>query len=275
MSDYDDIYFTLITGIIVFSLLIGHASITGYATLPGPDELRNQVADFVNKVPPSVLVKKASSCIVIEENGYQSYEVNKSGSELFVTRRYCAEDSDKDLIIKFNGYDAFLNTKDNPDSLFENHGKDFWLFKSAKLGSGGTPVCDEDFRTKFCAASYYYLTKSQMETQLSCCADYELTEEEQQILDQLRSARKKLLSPKSIADVGLLVIVFSLTAVGLLVTTFVVLHSRAKKRMKSAKVEELKGYVTQSLQSGFSSQQIRETLTSAGWKQEDIEEAFK
>jgi len=276
MTDYDSIYFALVTGIVVFSLMLGTASIVGNVTsLPSSDALREQVVQFIAKMPPSVLLTKSNACIVIEQDGYQSYEVNKSENDVLITRRYCAEDKDKDFIIKFNSYDAFLNTMNNPDDLFLNHGKDYWLFPSAKMRYGGELNCDDDLKTRYCAAAFYYYTSSEIKDKLPCCADYQLTETEKLTLDRLISGKKKTLMPTSIFGVGILVIIFSLTAIGLFISVFLVLHSKTKKKNENQKVQDLKVYVTQTLQQGYSPQQIKETLSSSGWKNEDIEEAFK
>ncbi len=265
MRQFTIIYSSLLFLLLVLALLYGNSALTSYATAV---EIKEQVKDFVQKLPAAQVVDDADVCLIIpQETGELSYEIIKSGGTITL-KEYCNLFSTYDIAIKFKDYNAFLRTYQNPDNVANTHGTDYVFLPSKTILAGGEFNCEPELQDKYCIAPYLYFSKAELQTINNCCADYELSASQKSRLEQAK--------PTGLLAANLVVLSLLFAVLLFIIVFSLILTRRVKKKSKEKeRIDELKTYVVDMLSKGYSIAGIKESLSSAGWTSQQIDEAFK
>lgn len=268
-------------GIIFFSFLQGE--ITGNAVFQLGDEetLLQKVVELANRLPlVAAAGPGAEACILIDVGNDEVYSFqvfnNKGKIEVNPSlTRYCSNDGNntgsEDFIIKYVDYDSFIDHYNNPtcEKFIRNSaGEDFYYLPSEFIRVGGTPVCNDLFRDRYCQAVAQCISKRQMHLNgLDCCIEKKGI----YALPFIFWDTKIL-----VAIVGVLLILIVLTA-GLILHKHTQLKHLEKKRKEilSKGQKQLEKYVKDTKDMGFKREVVETHLKHIGWKKDHIDKAFE
>ena len=272
MSNNNVIYFTslLVTFILLFTLS-DKPAITGFATFASGSEVRNVVSQISSLDEFSLLKEGTQLCAVIEisnETAYY-YKITKTGEIVSYEEKYCADPNQDNIIVKFNSYDSLLQFQANPaDFVKTKKNTGYYVFPSNYVQQGGDVACSATFQKNYCPALYYDLKKSDMANLgLVCCANYELTADENAAIASLKKTKGGTLeSPFTFlfSTTGIIVVIGAILFI-------VVISALIMVKPKNPLVDYVASVRTQ----GYSDEDIKKALINSGWEQKTIDDALK
>ena len=171
-----------IFALMVLALANNNPAITGFATeviSTAGAELKENIDATMQTLSldksANSLGEGAEICLVVETNRTTYYyKLTKTGDSALAEEKYCADQGQDNLIIKFNSYDDLLLAKSKPRRfIIEQQNTGYYIFPSNYVLQGGEINCNQDFQQKYCEALYRYLSSSEMKRiGLGCCASF-------------------------------------------------------------------------------------------------------
>ncbi|MFC1755421.1 hypothetical protein ACFL96_18860 [Thermoproteota archaeon] len=279
----------------------GEGGITGYAVYDEADatqkiEAAFATATFINTIP------NANICIQIKDGTDEHvFKVRKAPAGVTVTDStdYCDGQSAEDIIIKFVSYDDFSDLMASftvSNIIAGTGGSKYYILPSKYVKSGGDVVCNSAFKAKFCgAASQFGGAEELIAGDMYCCLDT-LTREQQRLLsDHLaESGFENELAPleEEPGSSGFLGSYFFYFIIGLFVLMgvgVVVLKKKPSPKLEKKpsvagpapatppedpKVAQLADYISNTLKTGYTKEQVYQHLVQQGWQQDIMNKAF-
>ncbi len=256
---------------LLFLLFINNPTLTGHATFATKEEARAVVNVMSADNSLKLLGEGAQLCVVVEidQNTTYYFSLTKTGSIVDIQERYCADPGKDNVIVKFNSYDDLLSARGNPETFFfERKNSGYYLFRSNYIEDGGNLKCTQSFQQRYCAPFYYYLDSNDLASEnLICCANYQLTAQQQRQIENLKSGKESTLqSPMEfIFSTTGLIIIISIIVLIIIITSLVVMKPK----------NPLSDYVHKVKSQGYDDDQIKDMLLQSGWDQQTIDDALK
>jgi len=262
----------------VLLVATNNISYTGYATFATSEEVRSAVNVASADNAFKMLGDGAQICIAVEIDDFITYyhRIVKAGALVDVQEIYCADPGQDNVIVKFNSFDDLLSARSSPETFFvEKKNTGYYFFPSNYVMPGGEVQCTQSFQQRYCPSIYYHLTKSQMAgAGLACCANYQLTAEQQKAINELKSGKPSALaSPFEFifSTTGIIVSIIVIIFI-VIVSSLIVMKPKAKKPLEKNPLED---YVAQIREQGYRDEDIRNSLLQSGWPEETVEDALK
>lgn len=243
---------------------------TGFATFASETQVGAAISDLTSNTALGLLGDNAKICIVTEMDDLTTYYHNIVNSGILsVQNEYCADPGQDNVIIKFNSYDDLVEAGANPKTfILEKQNTGYYTFPSNYIQTGGSPQCTQSFQQKYCGPFFYYFTKTELsKMDLACCANYELSPEQEATLNLLKG--KKPVNLNTITE-----FLFSTTGVIIAIIGIVFIIVIASLVMIKPK-NPLSDYVKNTRAQGYDDEQIKELLRQSGWDDKVISGAFK
>ncbi len=206
-------------------------------------------------------VSDVSACIIvnIDPKTRYSYEIVQVSGVAAVTSSndlYCRGQSNEDFIFSYVSYDKFKEQITNLPSFDEFRrtadGTNFYVIPSKQILSGLSLSNPKDFNTRFGKFLSKYFTPSEV----------------QKILNP---PTPQTASPASAVSYLFYFIVGGVV----LVILIIVFVTRFSKKPDIKTNLELVSYIKSSFSQGFEEEQIRQSLVSSGWSDEEIAQALQ
>ena len=244
---------------------------TGYAAFATKEQAKSVIGSLASESSTQLLGEGAQICIVvqIDANNTYYYKITSSGGSSNVEEAYCADPGQDNLIVKFNSYDDLLSARSGSKTFItEKRNTGYYIFPSNYVQIGGIVQCAQSFQQKYCAILYNYFTKQEMTSMdLSCCANYELTAEQQATLQAVKAGKPSTLQ----SPIDFLFSTTGIIAVIAVIVIIVVASSLVIAKPKNP----LADYVKTTRVQGYGDEDIKNTLAESGWDEKTIDEALK
>ena len=257
--------------LMVLLMLSSPAQITGHATFATKSEVKAAINVIAGDNALKLLDEGAEICVItdIDEETTYSHALVKTGNTIQVREEYCGNPGQDNIIIKFNSYDDLLDSKSDPENFFINKKNEgYYIFRSNYVSEGGQLSCSSSFQETYCPAAYYYLSSSQMASaELACCANYELTDEEEVLINEMKAVR----TTSSFSPVDF---IFSTTGVIIVIISIILVVVIASLLIMQPK-NPISDYVENARKQGYDDYAIKNALTQAGWDEKTINQALK
>ena len=156
----------------------------------------------------------------------------------------------------------------NPSAFIkEKQNTGYYIFPSNYVQIGGDVACSESFQKNYCVLLYYHLSKGEIaETTLVCCANYELTDEETAMINELKKGKIGILEAP---------LKFLTTTTGIIVAIGLILFIVIISALIMVKPKNpLLDYVNSARTQGFSDEDIKQALMDGGWDEKSVMDAL-
>ncbi len=167
---------------VLFALMIFgimESNMTGYSVHENYEDSESIIKSFGSHRAFEYLGEGAIICFVVEEENRTSYyEFAKFGDEALIEERYCADNLQNNIIIKFNSREALVAAAENPNSFIKNQRNiGYYILPSNYVRIGGQLECTPEFQQRYCGAMYgiFGSDKDIAILPLPCCANYRFT----------------------------------------------------------------------------------------------------
>lgn len=211
--------------------------------------------DFINDVQDGTL------CLIVnvDANTKYSYEIVKVGEAIAVTASdslYCKGQNNEDFVVSYINYDKLKQHITSPPTFEQlrqtSDGTNFYVLPSKQVLAGSTLANPQEFNDKFGTVLRNNFASEEVDA----------------LLNPTTAGTEQAVSYASY--------VFYLVAglLALVVTILVLVFSHAKKPAIKENLE-LTAFIKSSQAQGYQQEQIYQSLIQSGWKEEEIQQAFK
>ncbi|MFT4303110.1 MAG: hypothetical protein ACMXYG_00965 [Candidatus Woesearchaeota archaeon] len=262
--------FIFLLMIMFTSIFMNQATLTGYAIYENPVEAQSAVQQFFRNEMFNSLKSGTKICINIKNDidDYYSYKIRKPGNIITVEPSdfYCEGRNNEDWVFMIkshsqlemmnNFFDINMFTKKATNDYFE-----VWL--SRYIENEEYVICDDHLKRTYCDFINKNLKKSEQRALgITCCLDIDTENPAGNIFIDF------------IEQFWLLILLF---IIGIIIGTgaIVVLSTKDKEIPSKDNIKEITEYIKKVRQQGFDDLLITNQLSDAGWKKQDITEAYE
>ncbi len=266
------VYFliSMLFTLMILALIGNNHMPTGYATFASPDQVQTALNVLSTDGSMELLAEGVEICAVVEISSETTYyySIIKTGPTVDMAEEYCADPGQDNLIIKFNSFDDLLSASKNPKAFIaEKMNTGYYIFPSNYVSIGGESSCPASFQQNYCAALYVDFSKTEIaDMGLACCANYELTAEQQAKVDEVKKGKAgSLQSPMDFlfSTTGIIIII-------MVIIFIVIVSSLVVLKPKNPLVE----YVHTTRMQGYADEDIKNSLVQSGWDEKTIDDAL-